>query len=186
MAKTGTQLANNMIRINLPSHPATDKELDDEVRSMFRNRKEGLDYIKSNFTKGPDKLNAMKRLNRVYPEPLLTTREKWKKYLDYGMRGTNIDHWNKVYGQIESELPFESQAEHDAWLDKGSTWKGEPEWPEMTNKILDRIDKYSLEPSHIQELKTRYKGKDYDEAMKRLLGGEAFGDIINGLVTYER
>ena len=50
----------------------------------------------------------------------------------------------------------------------------------------EEVEKYGLDPDQVVELKQKFKGKDYKEAIKRLKGGEAFGDIINGLVTYEK
>lgn len=68
-------------------------------------------------------------------------RDRWNRYLDKGIgAGENIDYWNKEIEDIESKLPFENDEEHKKWLDLSATWKGEPEWPELTNKILDRID----------------------------------------------
>lgn len=69
-----------------------------------------------------------------------STREKWNKYMRNGFTGNprTIDKYNKLLGEIESELPFRDKAEHDKWLDLGSTWKGEAEWPDMTKMLLYR------------------------------------------------
>lgn len=131
---------------------------------------------------------------KIYKTPLAqadaiapeTTRSKWNRYFKNGFNGRNPEKYNKLLGEIESELPFESEEQHQKWLDLGSTWMGEDEWPTLTETLLKTAEKYDLDPSHIKELKNRYKGKDYGEAIKRLKGGEAFGDILNGLVTYEK
>lgn len=170
------------LTLNLKTPTVTNKTLDNEVRGLFNNRKEGLDYINSNFQEGPDKENALRRLERVYP----STRAKWDKYIKNGFKGTRTDYYNKLLEEIESELPFENEEEHKKWLDLGSTWMGEDEWPNLTEKLIGMAEKYDLDPNNIKELKNKYKGKDYAEAINRLKGGEAFGDILNGLVTYEK
>lgn len=114
-----------------------------------------------------------------------TTRQKWDMYMKNSWNGDDPAYYNRIYGEIEDELPFETQEEHDTWLDKGSTWMGEPEWPALTEKILKRGEDHMLDPEQIHEIKQRFKGKDYNEAMKRWLGGEAYGDILTGLVPYE-
>ena len=42
-----------------------------------------------------------------------------------------------------------------------------------------------MDPAQVEELKSKYKGLDLENAIERLKGGEPFGDILNGLVTYE-
>lgn len=124
--------------IHLPESKVTQKDLNNEVRSMFKNRKEGLDYIDKNFANDEKgKQNAMARLDKVYP----STRAKWDKYFRHIGDGNprTIDKYNRLLGEIESELPFENQKEHDKWLDLGSTWTGEEEWPNMTEEIIGRI-----------------------------------------------
>ena len=49
------------------NQPVTQEILDNETRNLFKNRKEGLDYIYSNFGEGTERDNALKRLDRVYP-----------------------------------------------------------------------------------------------------------------------
>ena len=127
--------------------------------------------------------SPLAQANALKPE---TTRSKWNRYLKNGFKGTNVDKYNALIGEIESELPFESEEQHQKWLDLGSTWTGEDEWPSLTESLLKVGEKYDLDPSHIKELKNKYKGKDYAEAIGRLKGGEAFGDILGGLVTYEK
>lgn len=72
-------------------------------------------------------------------EPSL--RERWNKYLKYGMRGTNPDKWNVEIQEIEKMLPFKDDAEHKLWLDRGTAWKGEPEWLDQTNELIDRYER---------------------------------------------
>lgn len=126
--------------------------------------------------------NPIEQANSISSPSL---RERWNRYLDNGFDGDDTDYWNDEIIDIESQLPFISRAEHDDWLHQGSIWKGEPGWPALTDKILKRIDKYGLDPNQIKELQSTFKGKDYDEAIKRLIGGEAFGDILTGVVPYE-
>lgn len=114
-----------------------------------------------------------------------TTRQKWDMWLKNSFNGDDPTYYNRIYGEIEDELPFETEEEHQNWLTQGDTWMGEPGWLDLTNKILKRGEEHDIDTDQLHELKQRFKGKDYNEAMKRLLGGEAYGDILNGLVTYE-
>ena len=66
--KNPSQQSDSMLKIQLPSHKPTQQELDDEVRNMFKSRKEGLDYIEKTYPSGWERKNAMSRLDRVYPE----------------------------------------------------------------------------------------------------------------------
>lgn len=128
--------------------------------------------------------SPLDQANSIAPE---TTRSKWNRYLKNGFSGNprTTDKYNRLIEEIESELPFESEEQHQKWLDLGSTWSGEDEWPSLTEKLLKVGEKYDLDPNQVKELKSKYKGKDYAEAINRLKGGEAFGDILTGLVTYE-
>lgn len=68
-------------------------------------------------------------------------RDRWNKYIKYGIgSGTNVDKWNKEIEEIESQLPFADQKEHDRWLDLGVAWKGEPEWLDLTDELLKRAE----------------------------------------------
>lgn len=69
-----------------------------------------------------------------------TLRERWNKYLKYGMRGTNVDKWNKEMEYLDSKLPFKNKEEHDKWVQMGDVWKGDSEWLEMTDEILKRTE----------------------------------------------
>jgi hypothetical protein len=128
--------------------------------------------------------NPLDQANAIAPE---TTRSKWNRYFKHIGDGNprTVDKYNALIGEIESELPFENEEQHQKWLDLGSNWNGEDEWPTLTETLLKTAERYDLDPSHIKELKNRYRGKDYAEAINRLKGGEAYGDILNGLVTYE-
>lgn len=129
--------------------------------------------------------NPIDQANALQPE---TTRSKWNRYFKHIGDGNprTVDKYNALISEIESELPFENEEQHQKWLDLGSTWNGEEEWPTLTEKLLKTAERYDLDPSQIKELKSKYRGKDYAEAINRLKGGEAFGDILNGLVTYEK
>ena len=137
MAKNPNQLAENYLHIN-SGHTPTQEELDDEVREMFRNRPEGLNYIYDTYPKGEERTNALNRLNRVYPETR-NLRERWNDYIDFGIGdGERPEMWNDEIIDIEKQLPFKDQAEHDLWLNRGSAWKGEPEWLDQTEELLTR------------------------------------------------
>lgn len=88
-----------------------------------------------------------------------STREKWNKYLKYGLRGTNPKKWNSTIEEIESELPFANEIEHQKWIDLGSLWKGEPEWLNLTEELLKRQET----PSPFDEI--RYKDKVYKKGI---------------------
>lgn len=124
----------NNLTLNLPSKPVSQKMLDGEIKSLFKNRQEGLDYINTNFEDGEDKTNALNRLDRVYP----STRSKWNRYFKHIGDGNprTVDKYNRLLEEIESELPFENEDQHKKWLDLGSAWMGESEWPDMTKQLL--------------------------------------------------
>ena len=117
-----------------------------------------------------------------------TLRQRWNAYWyrnpDDFADPNQIDDLNKELVEIENRLPFANQAEHDKWTNILSDYRGNPEFDVLMDKILNRHERYGFDPEQTAQLK-RYRGKDYDEAMKRYLGGEAFGDILNGLVTQE-
>ena len=113
-------------------------------------------------------------------------RDRFNRYLNNGFSGSDIDYWNEEIIDIENELPFENDEEHNKWLDLGSIWTGQAEWPQLTEKIIKRGEDYMLAPEQVRELKSKFKGKDYAEAMKRWMGGEAFRDILSGLIPYEK
>lgn len=121
--------------LNFPStKKPNQRALDKEVKDMFKNREEGLNYINKNFDNPKDKQNALNRLDRVYP----SLKDRFDKYIKYGFRGNNVDKWNKEIEDIESQMPFKDKAEHDKWLDMSAAWKGEPEWLDMTYDIIKR------------------------------------------------
>ena len=70
-----------------------------------------------------------------------TLRQRYNDYLRYGFSGKDPEKWNKEIEFIESKLPFKDEEEHKSWLDKGTAWKGEPEWVNMTNELIDRYNK---------------------------------------------
>lgn len=117
-----------------------------------------------------------------------TLRERWNNYwnrdADDFADPNQIDALNQELVEIENRLPFENQAEHDKWTNILSDYRGNPEFDVLMDKILKRHEKHSLDPEQTAQLK-KYRGKDYDEAMKRYLGGEGVGDILSGLITHE-
>lgn len=90
-----------------------------------------------------DKINA-KRMGKERAKPFKmpgTLRQRYNDYLRNGFSGKNTDKWNKEIEFIESKLPFKDEQEHQKWLDMASNWKGEPEWINMTNELIDRYNK---------------------------------------------
>lgn len=81
--------------------------------------------------------SPLDQANSIAPE---TTRSKWNRYFNHIGDGNprTIDKYNALIGEIESELPFADEKEHQKWLDLGSTWSGEEEWPTLTEKLLYR------------------------------------------------
>lgn len=65
-------------------------------------------------------------------------RNRFNKWLENYEKGENTDYWNDEIQEIENLMRFKNQEEHNKWLDLGSTWMGEPEWINLTNKILSR------------------------------------------------
>lgn len=82
--------------------------------------------------------NPLEQANSIAPE---TTRSKWNRYFKHIGDGNprTVDKYNKLIEEIESELPFKNQEEHDKWSNLGAAWKGEPEWLDLTDEILSRI-----------------------------------------------
>lgn len=103
--------------------------------------------------------------NNVYKTPLAqansiapeTTRSKWNRYFKHIGDGNprTVDKYNALISEIESELPFANEIEHQKWLDLGSNWNGEEEWPNLTEELLKRQES----PSPFSEIK--YNGKTY-------------------------
>lgn len=132
---------------------------------------------------------ADKDINRITAKLApKTLRERWNAYwyrdADDFADPNQIDYLNQELVDIEDRLPFANQAEHDKWTNILSDYRGNPEFDVMMDKILNRHERYGFDPEQTAQLKN-FKGKDYDEAMRRYMGGEAFGDIMNGLVPYE-
>lgn len=96
--------------------------------------------------------SPLDQANAINPE---TTRSKWNRYLKNGFSGRAIDKYNKLIQEIESELPFANEIEHQKWLDLGSNWNGEEEWPNLTEELLKRQES----PSPFSEIK--YNGRTY-------------------------
>ena len=127
--------------LNFPqSNQATQEDLDEEVRELFNNRPEGLEYIYDTFPQGDDRTHALERLNRVYPETR-NLRERWEDYINYGVpHGSERlpELWNDEFVEIEKQLPFKDEEEHKKWSDQAATWMGEPEWLDMTEDLVTR------------------------------------------------
>lgn len=94
----------NKLVLNLKTPEITQESLDNEIRSMFKNRKEGLDYINSQqWDNDEAKQNAMSRLDKVYPRrvkgssPEYTARIN-KQYEDalplLREKGYDVDNWD--------------------------------------------------------------------------------------------
>lgn len=79
-------------------------------------------------------------------QPNRTLKEKWEDYIENAFSDENsdeegIEKYNKLIEEIEQEMPFESEEEHKKWLDMSSTWTGEQEWLDLTEKIIARKEK---------------------------------------------
>ena len=83
--------------------------------------------------------NPLDQANSIAPE---TTRSKWNRYFKHIGDGNprTVDKYNALIGEIESELPFENEEQHQKWLDLGSNWNGEDEWPNLTEKLLTKLE----------------------------------------------
>lgn len=89
----------NSLSLNFPTKPVSKEMLDNEVKSMFRNRKEGLEYINSNYPKGhKDRENALKRLDSVYPREI---------------KGSSSEYTNRINKQYEDLIPFLKEKGYD-------------------------------------------------------------------------
>lgn len=121
---------------NAKKRGATPKELRD-IQNEYREKMNSLG--ESSF----DQINA-KRMGKERAKPFKmpgTLRQRYNEYLKNGFSGKDIDKWNEEIEFIESKLPFKDEQEHQKWLDMASNWKGEPEWINMTNELIDRYNK---------------------------------------------
>ena len=89
----------NNIIINLKTPKITQDTLDDEVRSMFKNRKEGIDYLNANFEPGtPDYQAAYDRIGKVYPRRV---------------KGSSPEYTERINSQYNSVLPLLKEKGYD-------------------------------------------------------------------------
>lgn len=91
--------------------------------------------------------------------PPKSLRERWNNYFDYsglGGESDEIDFWNNELIDIENQLPFKNQKEHNVWTDLSDEYSGGEDLPNLTSAILSRI-----EPN--------YKGDDADKIVSEYL-----------------
>ena len=89
----------NKLVLNLKTPKITQDTLDDEVRGMFKNRKEGLDYINSQqWDNDEAKQNALDRLGKVYPRRV---------------KGSSPEYTQRINSQYESVLPLLREKGYD-------------------------------------------------------------------------
>lgn len=83
--------------------------------------------------------SPLDQANALQPE---TTRSKWNRYFNHIGDGNprTIDKYNRLIGEIESELPFADQKEHDEWSNQAATWNGDPKWINLTEELLTRAE----------------------------------------------
>lgn len=99
--------------------------------------------------------SPLDQVNAIAPE---STRSKWNRYFKHIGDGNprTVDKYNRLIEEIESEMPFENDDEHKKWLDLGASWKGEPEWLDLTENLLQRGEAQPL----------NYGASDIDEILK--------------------
>ena len=129
----------NRLVLNLKTPSITKETLDSEVRSMFKNRKEGLDYINSYFPEGhKDRENAMSRLDAVYPRRV---------------KGSSPEYTERINKQYEDALP----------LLRG---KGYPVDKWDMNGIEGHLREFFKGSNADEELQGYYNKHDYDNGNK--------------------
>lgn len=97
----------NKLVLNLKTPKVTQEMLDDDVRSMFKNRKEGMDFINSQEWESDEgKQHAISRLDRVYPRIV---------------RGSSPEYTERINSQYEGALPLLKEKGYpvDKWDMKG-------------------------------------------------------------------
>lgn len=116
--------------------------------------------------------NPIEQSNALAPE---STRSKWNRYFKHIGDGNprTVDKYNRLIEEIESELPFENEQEHQKWLDQSATWNGGPEWTDLTENLLQRAEATPLKHSarefdEILKGNPYAKGIDWDEGMDYL------------------
>ena len=70
-----------------------------------------------------------------------TTRQKYDMWFrNMHRHGEDPNYYNRIFEEIENELPFKDDVEHDKWSQMWEGYMGEPETEDFTNAILSRLD----------------------------------------------
>lgn len=109
------------------------------------------------------------------PSKNLTTKEKWDKYNKIAFTGDvdDIDNANELLSQIENELPFKDEKEHQKWLDLVSEDMGEGKVEALTEEILARkkeSKKQKLTSRDIPNVEDDLVSKDGNITLKEWFG----------------
>ena len=72
----------------------------------------------------------------------MTLKQKWDLYIALMVGGDTdtIEQSNNLIIEIEKELQFKNEKEHEEWLSLGQVWKGEEKWLKMTRRIIKRSE----------------------------------------------
>lgn len=106
------------------------------------------------------------------PTPIIekltpTLREQWDDYFKNSFNGDDPHYYNGLIAEIEAQLPFENEEQHKKWLELGSAWRGEPEWPQMTNDLVDKVMADDIRDFIDSELKGNHNAYDYANVRDR-------------------
>ncbi len=145
MAKSPVELANQMNTVGSDLSNYYDKEF---FKAANGNKEQFVNHMINRFgiPRGSNRAKEIdfygKKFDKMNLENQnLPLRDRWNRYINEGIgSGENIDYWNNEIMDIEKQLPFKDQPEHDKWLNMGATWMGEPEWLNMTDELLKRYE----------------------------------------------
>lgn len=87
----------------------------------------------ANYVKG--KPNAL--IDILAPQ---TTRQKFNSWFQNSFNGDDPTYYNRIFGEIEKELPFKDDVEHDKWSQMWEDYNGNYGPEEYTNAILSRLE----------------------------------------------
>ena len=153
----------NKLVLNLKTPKITQESLDDEIREMFKNRKEGLDFINSqDWESEQSKQNAMKRLDRVYPR----TRR---------VKGSSPEYTARVNKQYEEILPLLKEKGYDV-----DSFTSETIDNHFDSNIRQHLDKFFKDSDADKEIQDLYTKHDYDKG--NALWNERYRPTFNALM----
>lgn len=104
-------------------------------------------------------------------QELLNLWERYSKLVESNQEQENIEEENKLIDQLERNLPFKNQEEHEKWLDIMATYKFWEDFEELTLEIINRKGKP-------QQMKFKYKNKWFQLMELKEIGTSSTYDMV--------